>query len=116
MGDRDLPNLYRAAEVFVYPSLYEGFGLPPLEAMACGCPVLSSPRGSLQEIVGEAAMLVDPEDIAALKEYLLRLALSGSLRKQLRRAGLAHAACFTWAQTSEVYQSIAEKMGRSRAS
>ena len=59
--DRVLPDLYRAAEVFVYPSLYEGFGMPPLEAMACGCPVVSSARGSLGEVVGNAAALVEPE-------------------------------------------------------
>ncbi|HLH54933.1 MAG TPA: glycosyltransferase family 1 protein, partial [Verrucomicrobiae bacterium] len=59
----ELPELYRAAEVFVYPSLFEGFGFPPLEAMACGCPVISSTRGSLEEIVGTAALTVDPENV-----------------------------------------------------
>lgn len=61
-----LPDLYRAAELFAFPSLYEGFGFPPVEAMACGCPVMSSTRGALGEVVGEAAALVEPEDVSAM--------------------------------------------------
>jgi len=100
VAEEDLPHLYRAAEVLVYPSLYEGFGLPPLEAMACGCPVLSSTRGALGEVVGEAAATVDPEDISALQGELARLAGDEALRTPLRAAGLARAKLFDWQKTA----------------
>jgi len=94
-----LPMLYRAANVFVYPSLFEGFGFPPLEAMACGTPVLCSTRGALGEIVGEAAATVDPEDVLALKTQLAALASDPDLRAKLRAAGLARARRFDWERT-----------------
>jgi glycosyltransferase involved in cell wall biosynthesis len=112
--DDDLPYLYRAAEAFVYPSLYEGFGFPPLEAMACGCPVLCSTRGALEEVVGTAALTVDPEDVTALKSQLTRLATDGKLREQLRAAGLERASHFDWnytaARTLEVYSRAVAKL------
>jgi glycosyltransferase involved in cell wall biosynthesis len=98
--DADLPALYRAADVFVYPSLYEGFGMPPTEAMACGCPVICSTRGSLGEVVGDAAAIVDPEDVASITQQLTALAGDASLREQLRIAGLAQAKNFTWEKTA----------------
>ena len=102
-----LPLLYRAAEVFVYPSLFEGFGFPPLEAMACGTPVLCSTRGALVEVVGDAATKVDPEDVAALKAQLVTLASDLDLRAKLRAAGLERARRFDWqwtaSKTLEVY-------------
>jgi glycosyltransferase involved in cell wall biosynthesis len=105
--DTDLPCLYRAAQAFVYPSLYEGFGFPPLEAMACGCPVLSSTRGALGEVIGAAALTVDPEDATALQNQLTRLATDAPLREQLRTAGLERAGQFEWQRTAtrtlEVY-------------
>lgn len=97
----DLPNLYRAADVFVYPSLYEGFGLPPIEAMACGCPVISSPRGSLAEIVGDAALLIDPENVDDLKLKMIHLSSDAALREKFREAGFARATCFDWLKTAE---------------
>ena len=104
--EENLPFLYRAAEAFVYP-FDEGFGFPPLEAMACGCPVLCSTRGALGEVVGTAALTVDPESVTALKTELARLATDGKLREQLRAAGLERAGHFDWnrtaAQTLEVY-------------
>lgn len=104
-----LPMLYRAASVFVYPSLFEGFGIPPLEAMACGCPVLCSTRGALGEVVDSAAVTVDPEDVPALTEQLAALAGDPTLRRKLRAAGLARAQHFDWertvAKTLEVYAS-----------
>lgn len=95
-----LPTLYRAAEVFVYPSLFEGFGFPPLEAMACGCPVLCSTRGALGEIVGDAAATVDPEDVPALATQLATLASDPALRNRLRTAGLKRAQRFDWQRTA----------------
>jgi glycosyltransferase involved in cell wall biosynthesis len=109
----ELPLLYRAADVFVYPSLYEGFGFPPLEAMACGCPVLCSTRGALGEVVGDAAAIVDPEDASALTFHLTRLAANASLRERLRTAGLERARQFDWqraaAQTLEAYARAAAR-------
>jgi glycosyltransferase involved in cell wall biosynthesis len=91
-----LPTLYRAASVFVYPSLYEGFGMPPLEAMACGCPVISSTGGALREMVANAGVLVNPEDTTELASQMTRLASDSALREQLRSTGLARAQKFTW--------------------
>jgi glycosyltransferase involved in cell wall biosynthesis len=99
--DEDLPNLYCAADAFVYPSLYEGFGMPPLEAMACGCPVISSTRGSLGEVVGDAAAIVDPEDVNSMAAELETFASSASARDRFRVAGLKRAAQFDWARTAE---------------
>lgn len=96
----DLADWYRAADVFVFPSLFEGFGLPPVEAMACGCPVLSSRRGALAETVGDAAALLEPEDPAQLQAQLTRAATDAAWRDQLRTAGLAHARQFDWAATA----------------
>jgi glycosyltransferase involved in cell wall biosynthesis len=98
--DDDLPTWYRAADVFVYPSLFEGFGMPPIEAMACGCPVISSTRGSLGEVVGDAAAIVDPEDTGSLKAEMTRLAGDDGARERLRRAGLERSQCFNWDKTA----------------
>lgn len=110
VSDADLPDLYRAARVFVYPSLYEGFGMPPLEAMACGCPVISSPRGSLAEVLGDAAAIVDPEDVSALANSMSLLASSPEIRERFLRAGLAQAKKFDWsrtaAETLKVYAAV----------
>jgi glycosyltransferase involved in cell wall biosynthesis len=96
----DLPMLYRAADAFVYPSLYEGFGFPPLEAMACGCPVLCSRRGALGEVIGDAAITIDPEHVTAMELQMTRLATDADLRGRLRMAGLQHAGTFSWARTA----------------
>ncbi|MDB6066687.1 MAG: hypothetical protein JWR26_2895 [Pedosphaera sp.] len=106
--DADLPDLYRAAEVFVYPSLYEGFGMPPIEAMACGCPVISSACGSLGEVLGDAAVVVDPEDVDSMARQLTALAGDEGLRERLRKEGLLQARRYDWKRTAEetigVYQ------------
>ncbi|MBA3707674.1 MAG: glycosyltransferase family 4 protein [Planctomycetes bacterium] len=99
--DDQLPGLYRRAMGFLYPSLYEGFGLPPLEAMASGVPVLAANRTSLPEAVGEAAVLVDPTDTEEMAIGIRRLVADESLRARLRTAGLARAARFTWDLTAE---------------
>lgn len=105
--DSELPTWYRAAGAFVYPSLFEGFGLPPLEAMACGCPVLTSTDGAVAEVCDDAALQADPRDVAALQQQLTRMAGDAALRDRLRAAGLIRAGHFNWdataAQTLEIY-------------
>lgn len=101
IAEEDLPALLSAAEAFVWPSLWEGFGLPPLEAMACGTPVLTSNVSSLPEVVGDAALMVDPYDIEAIAEGMLRLAEDAALRDQLRSLGLQRAAQYTWRRTAQ---------------
>ena len=107
----DLVRLYNAAEVFVYPSKYEGFGLPVLEAMACGTPVVASDRTSIPEVAGEAAALVDPDDEDAFAETLQRVIDSPERRAAMREAGLARAAQFSWDRTArmthEIYREVA---------
>lgn len=116
VNDVDLPAWYRAADGFVYPSAYEGFGMPPVEAMACGCPVLSSNRGALAEVVGGAAQIVDPDDHESFASHLSRFAADDNLRDDLREAGLEHARRFDWARTAEatlgVYQNAAHRVAR----
>lgn len=97
----DLPALYRGAQALVFPSLFEGFGLPPLEAMACGTPVAASGEGALGEVVGEAGVMFDPRDVAAIAEAIARVTTDSDLRARLREAGLARAAGFSWQATAE---------------
>ncbi len=99
--DDDLPALIAAATAFVFPSLYEGFGLPPLEAMACGTPVLCSNRSSLPEVVGDAALLFDPTDEEAIRAAMRRIWADEALREALRRRGMARAKRFSWRRTAE---------------
>ena len=96
----DLPDWYRAADVFVFPSFYEGFGLPPVEAMACACPVLSSLSGALEETVGGAAGLLDPHDVRQIQAQLTRAASDKRWLEQLRSAGLTRAQSFDWGSTA----------------
>ncbi|MHB9091344.1 MAG: glycosyltransferase family 4 protein [Chloroflexota bacterium] len=111
VNDADLPALYNLAELFVYPSLYEGFGLPPLEAMACGTPVVSSNTSSLPEVLGDAAIGVAPTDTDGLAIAIEGLLDDATLRAELRERGLAQAARFTWeaaaTQLLEVYRRAA---------
>jgi alpha-1,3-rhamnosyl/mannosyltransferase len=97
-----MEGLYALADAFVFPSLYEGFGLPVLEAMARGVPVACSDRSSLPEVAGDAALLFDPEDVGAMTVVLSRLLDDGALRSRLSAAGVARAASFTWARTAEL--------------
>jgi glycosyltransferase involved in cell wall biosynthesis len=96
VADDDLPSLYRAADAFVYPSLFEGFGFPPIEAMACGCPVISSTRGSLAEVVAQAAAPVEPDDVDDMAEQLERVATDEVFRVHLITAGYQNARRFDW--------------------
>ncbi len=96
VADADLPALYSAASVFVYPSLYEGFGLPPLEAMACGTPVVCSRAASLPEVVGTAALVFDPLDVDSLAEAIATVLQDQGQAAELRRRGLARASQFSW--------------------
>lgn len=105
----DLPALYSGAAAFVCVSLYEGFGLPVLEAMACGAPVLASRRSSLPEVAGGAALLVDPTDVDEIRAGMEKLARDGRAAAELREAGPRRAAGFTWGRTAE---SIMELYGR----
>lgn len=109
VDDDDLPDLFAAASLAAFPSRYEGFGLPALEAMAAGTPLLCSNRTSLPEVVGEAALLVDPDE-DALRRGLIRLLADHDLRRALAQAGPARAAVFTWAATAratlEVYRRV----------
>ena len=99
--DSDLPLLYGAAEAFIFPSLYEGFGLPLLEAMACGTPVVASTRGSLPEVAGDAAVLVEPDPPEALAEGIYRVITDSALREEYRHRGLQRARAFSWRRTAE---------------
>ena len=91
-----MPVLYRATDVFVYPSMFEGFGFPPVEAMASGCPVISSTRGSLAEVVADAARTVDPERVEDIEGALRELATDATVRERLRVVGFRNARRFDW--------------------
>jgi len=110
VDEADLPALYSAAELFAFPSLYEGFGLPVLEAMACGTPVVCSASSSLPEVAGEAALLAEPADVAAWVGAMGRALADPALRATLRAAGLVRAQRFTWQaaaqRTQQVYRAI----------
>jgi alpha-1,3-rhamnosyl/mannosyltransferase len=107
-----LPAIYSGARAFAFPSLYEGFGLPVLEAMACGTPVVASNCSSLPEVVGEAGLLADPRRPAAFAGALRRLLAEPDLAARLREAGLARAAEFTWERCARETARILEEAGR----
>jgi len=109
--DEDLVALYNAADLFVYPSIFEGFGLPPLEAMACGTPVVCSNTSSFPEVVGDAALTVDPLDPEALARAIAALLNDADLRAQLSKLGLRRVGTFLWEHTMHatlrVYRGLA---------
>jgi glycosyltransferase involved in cell wall biosynthesis len=108
--DEDKPVLYSGASLFVFPSLYEGFGLPPLEAMGCGAPVICSNRTSLPEVVGDAAISIDPQDTRALVAAMYQVLTDQTLQADLRARSLRQAAQFSWLKTAQdtlaVYQEV----------
>ncbi len=112
--DGDLPLLYRMAEVFAYPSLYEGFGLPVAEAMSCGTPVLVSEDGALAEVVGDSAVVVNALSVDSIAQGLSRLLSDGELRHRLCEAGRVRAARFTWEAAAEQVLGVYREVGRSR--
>jgi glycosyltransferase involved in cell wall biosynthesis len=99
--DADKPALYRGATAFIFPSRYEGFGLPPLEALACGTPVVGSDASSIPEIVGDGGLLLPPDDIEGMAQALVKLATDADFCAELRRRALAQAARFSWEQTAQ---------------
>jgi glycosyltransferase involved in cell wall biosynthesis len=109
----DLVALYNMAEIFVLPSLYEGFGFPPLEAMACGCPVIASNRGSLPEVVGDAALLIDPTCADSLVAAIRAVESGPSLREDLARRGFERVKSFSWRtaalETLKLYEVVAAR-------
>ena len=109
--EEELPVYYSNAECFVLPSLYEGFGLPVLEAMACGCPVIISNRASLPEIAGGAGIEVDPYDLERLGEALREVLTDGGLRKEMVRKGLAQGSKFSWRRTADETLRVYQEMG-----
>lgn len=112
----ELPWWYGAADLFVYPSFYEGFGLPVLEAMACGVPVITSNRSALPEVVGDAGVTVDPDESEPLAHAMHRVLTDGEMREELRRRGLQRAGSFSWERTAREtvtrYQRALEQEGR----
>jgi glycosyltransferase involved in cell wall biosynthesis len=109
INDQDLPALYSAAELFVFPSIYEGFGSPVLEGLACGVPVLTSQVSSLPEVAGDAAVLVDPYDVAALAQAIERVLSDRAYAAELRAKGLTRARQFSWTDTVEVLLGVSSQ-------
>lgn len=101
IDEDELPLWYAAATLFVFPSIYEGFGMPPLEAMACGTPVITSNSSSLPEVVGDAGVMVSPTDANALAEAIVQVVRDETLRESLRERGLQRAGMFSWRTTAE---------------
>jgi glycosyltransferase involved in cell wall biosynthesis len=114
VSDETLAVLYRLASVFVFPSLYEGFGLPPLEAMASGTPVVTSNVSSLPEVVGDAAVLIDPYDYTSIADGIRRVLTDADLRATLKAKGLARAREFSWERSVARIRDIYEEIGRAR--
>lgn len=111
--DEDLPILYNACEAFVYPSLYEGFGLPPLEAMSCGTPVITSNITSIPEVVGDTGLLIDPLNVLNISDALVKIAENSNLREELSSKGFERSKNYSWNNTAKetlkAYKKINEK-------
>lgn len=108
--DRELGGLYNLATLFVYPSLYGGFGLPPLEAMACGCPVVTSNVTSLPEIYGDAAQYLDPHDVNSRAEGIHKVLTADDLRQSLIEKGLERVKLFSWEKPAKKHVTVFEEV------
>ncbi|HEX7260107.1 MAG TPA: glycosyltransferase family 1 protein [Candidatus Saccharimonadia bacterium] len=112
LPDEDLPAIYSGASLFVYPSFYEGFGIPPLEAMACGVPVITSDNSSLPEVVGDAGIMIDAHSTPALTRSMQKVLTDPGLVKQLRGRGLKQAKRFNWEQSGKILLEVINTIGR----
>ena len=105
-----MPKFYNAADVLVFPSFYEGFGLPPLESMACGTPVITSNTSSLPEVVGDAGIMIDPYDVDTLAKSMYQILTNDELKNDMVKKGLERAKMFSWEQaakeTSKMYEEV----------
>lgn len=110
VSDFELVTLYSQADVFVFPSFFEGFGVPPLEAMACGVPVITSNTSALPEVVGDAALLIDPHDIGAIANAISQVLENEQLQEQLRQKGYERAKQYTWAESARKMLSVYQKL------
>jgi glycosyltransferase involved in cell wall biosynthesis len=110
VDDADLPALYSGASIFVYPSFYEGFGMPPLEAMACGTPVVASDNSSLPEVIGDAGIMVKANDTTAIAKSIQKVISDPTLSNELRKKGLAQAKKFTWDQSAATLLGLIEDL------
>ncbi|MDY0122978.1 glycosyltransferase family 1 protein [Sulfurimonas sp.] len=114
VSDSELAHIYNLAAVFIYPSLYEGFGLPPLEAMACGTPVIVSDVASLPEVCGDAAFYVEPTDSIDIKNKILAIAKDEKLREELSQKSKAQAALFSWDKAAQEHLKVIESLLETR--
>jgi len=111
IDDEDLPAVYGGALCFVFPSLYEGFGLPILEAMGCGTPVITSNVAAIPEVAGDAALLIDPQDVEGIAAAMSVLVHNDTIRERLRQKGFIQAQQFSWATTAQKTLALYRSLG-----